>query len=54
MSEFINEGQRNAVAASLAEMVHKYFQNPEHRQEFGEWYKEKYGKEYDWKGAELE
>ena len=33
----------------LAKKVEAYFQDEENRKRFEEWYRQKYGKEYDWR-----
>lgn len=33
----------------LAHEVRVYFQDPEHRKKFEDWYRTKYGREYVWK-----
>ncbi len=33
----------------LAKKVEAYFQDEEHRKQFEEWYKKKYGKDYEWR-----
>ena len=33
----------------LAKKVEAYFQDEEHRRQFEEWYKKKYGKDYEWR-----
>lgn len=33
----------------LTSRVKEYFQSPDHRKEFEEWYFNKYGKKYIWK-----
>lgn len=40
----------NTLAKILAERVTAYLGNPEHRANFENWYFEKYGKKYQWKG----
>lgn len=38
-------------AHALVRRVHAYYQDPEHRKEFEDWYKQKYGKEYEWRNT---
>lgn len=33
----------------LAKKVEDYFRDETHRKQFEEWYKQKYGKEYEWR-----
>lgn len=33
----------------LMKKVEAYFQDEEHRRQFEEWYKKKYGKDYEWR-----
>lgn len=33
----------------LAKKVEDYFRDEEHRRQFEEWYKKKYGKDYEWR-----
>ena len=33
----------------LAKKVEEYFRDEEHRKRFEEWYRRKYGKEYEWR-----
>ena len=33
----------------LLQKVQNYYKDPEHRKQFEEWYRKKYGKEYEWK-----
>lgn len=33
----------------LVKKVQEYFQDTEHRKQFEEWYKKKYGKDYEWR-----
>lgn len=51
MSVFVPEKQAQARAASLllAQRVREYFKDEDHRREFEDWYRQKYGKEYTWK-----
>lgn len=43
--------EESALCSLLAERVKAYFQDPEHRKEFGDWYKQKYGKDYEWRNT---
>lgn len=46
----INDTNKIEVFTSiLAKRVEKYFQDEEHRRQFEEWYRKKYGKEYEWR-----
>lgn len=38
-----------ALSVSLAKRVKAYFQDPVHRKEFEDWYKQKHGTNYEWK-----
>ena len=51
MSVFVAEKQPQAKAASLllAQRVRDYFKDSVHREEFEQWYLQKYGKKYVWK-----
>jgi hypothetical protein len=40
---------RPSFCASLVKRVEAYFQDEEHRRRFEEWYKKKYGKDYEWR-----
>lgn len=33
----------------LAQKVQAYLRDPEHKGEFEEWYRKKYGKDYEWR-----
>lgn len=33
----------------LMKKVEEYFQDEEHKRQFEEWYRQKYGKDYEWK-----
>lgn len=33
----------------LVEKVKDYFKDPEHRKKFEDWYRKKYGKDYEWR-----
>ena len=39
----------SALTNLLTSKVKEYFNSPDHRKEFEEWYYRKYGKEYVWK-----
>lgn len=39
----------SALTNLLTSRVKEYFNSPDHRKEFEEWYYRKYGKEYVWK-----
>lgn len=41
--------EMGALCSLLIQRVKEYFQDPEHRKEFEEWYKEEYGKNYEWR-----
>lgn len=43
--------EESALCSLLAERVKAYFQDPEHRKEFEDWYKQKYGKDYEWRNT---
>ena len=47
--EVINSDKFEVFAFVLAKRVEKYFQDDEHKRQFEEWYREKYGKEYEWR-----
>ena len=51
MSAFVPEKQAQAKAASLlvAQKVRNFFKDEHNRQEFENWYEERYGKKYQWK-----
>ena len=41
--------EESALCALLVQRVKEYFQNESNRKEFEAWYKQKYGKEYEWR-----
>ena len=41
--------EEKPIAALLARKVEAYFQDEEHRKQFEEWYRQKYGKDYEWR-----
>lgn len=41
----------STISSALAERVKAYFQDPEHRKEFEDWYKQKHGKDYEWRNT---
>lgn len=43
--------QDNPFCDILMRKVSDYFKNEEHRKQFEEWYRQKYGKEYEWRDA---
>lgn len=46
LSELLEE---TPFCTILARKVEAYFQDEENRKRFEEWYKKKYGKDYEWK-----
>lgn len=50
MSVFVLDKHGQAMAASLliAQKVREYFKDIEHREEFEDWYKQRYNKVYMW------
>ena len=38
----------NTLCSLLTQRAKAYYQDPEHRKEFETWFKEKYGKDYEW------
>jgi hypothetical protein len=55
MSGFIPEkqAQASALGMTLAEKVRGFYKNEQHRKEFELWYKQKYGKPYQWKKVKV-
>ena len=47
--EMLNSDQIEVLASSLIRTVEQYFQDDEHKRQFEEWYKKKYGMEYKWR-----
>lgn len=43
--------QDNPICDVLMSKVREYFRDEEHRKAFEEWYRQKYGKEYEWRDA---
>lgn len=39
----------SVLTTALLGRVKAYYRDPEHRREFEVWYKQKYGKDYEWK-----
>lgn len=43
--------QDNPFCDILMRKVSDYYKDEEHRKQFEKWYREKYGKEYEWRDA---
>ena len=43
--------EEGALCSLLVKRVKAYFQDPVHRKEFEDWYKQKYGKDYEWRNT---
>ena len=41
--------EEKPIGSILKRKVEDYFRNEENRRKFEEWYRKKYGKEYQWK-----
>lgn len=41
--------EESTMISYLVQTVKAYFQDPEHRKEFEEWYKKTYGTDYVWR-----
>ena len=41
--------KESPLCYALGKKVQEYFQDAENRQKFEDWYKEKYGKAYEWR-----
>lgn len=41
--------EKPSFCTILMKKVEDYFQDEEHRKQFEEWYREKYGKDYEWR-----
>ena len=41
--------EEKPICTILIRKVEDYFRDEEHRQQFEEWYRKKYGKEYEWR-----
>lgn len=41
--------EESALCALLVQKVKEHFQNEDNRKEFEIWYKQKYGKDYEWR-----
>ena len=40
--------QFRCLLKEVGRKVQAYYRDPEHRRQFSDWYREKYGEEYDW------
>lgn len=49
MSELDVLVEEKAIVPVLVAKVKDYFKDPEHRKAFEDWYRKKYGKEYEWR-----
>ncbi len=49
MNELATLVEEKAVCSILVEKVNQYFKDPKHRKAFEEWYRQRYGKEYEWR-----
>lgn len=49
MSELGEVLREKPFCTILTKKVEAYFQDEEHRRQFEEWYKKKYGKDYEWR-----
>lgn len=41
--------EEKPICTILIKKVEDYFRDEEHRRQFEEWYRKKYGKEYEWR-----
>jgi len=41
--------EESALCSLLVRKVKEYFQSEEHRTDFEKWYRDRYGKDYEWR-----
>lgn len=49
MTELSRLLEEKPICTILAKKVQDYFKDEKHKREFEEWYRKKYGKEYEWR-----